>query len=245
MNVMDELQALDGSDREAIDSILDAEQADIGELSTWAMHAIGTKPLLALRIFAWIARQAEPGGTLDRENWLRAHNNACHLAIFHGEPDERRAIVRLALSVAPRNIAIYHNAACLLCALGDADAALDAIRTGVALGYDAATIAAIAEDADLDLIRDREEFQTIVRDGASIELPSWAEGWTAIEYTQFREHLRTTFYPDPDLSGLARGTIEYENATINVLPLAESCQGKPISEWFDLVRAYVHRILHA
>ena len=97
-----------------------------------------------------------PETPFDRENWLRALNNACNLAIQHqGDDAARLALARRAVSFGSLNVAIFHNAACVFCAVGALDEAVDAVAAAVDHGYGSATM---VDDPDLDAIRHTDDF---------------------------------------------------------------------------------------
>ncbi len=107
-------------------------------------------------VFRWIGELPAPDDPMDRENWLRALNNACALAIQHpGDDEARLAMARRAVSFGPQNVAIFHNAACVFCSVGALEEALDAVAAAVDHGYGSATM---VDDPDLDAIRHTEDF---------------------------------------------------------------------------------------
>ncbi|HLT36622.1 MAG TPA: hypothetical protein VK034_10055 [Enhygromyxa sp.] len=243
MSLFSTLSGLADDDVKGVERTLASASEGAGHIVTIAMSLVSSRPILAYRIQAALARQPEPARPIDREHWLRAHNNACYLAVFHGNPAEKRDVVDRALRVAPRNVAIYHNAACLLCQLGEAERALRAIRDGIDRGYDDATIKAIAEDPDLDLIRHTEAFQQIIRGRVDFEPPAWASGWTAWELIQFREDLRTTL-SDPDLTRFDEGRIACSHGhDLDIVALAQQCKRHAPSEWGRIVRDHFLALL--
>jgi hypothetical protein len=167
MSLRNTLAGLPDENVAAIEKLLATRTESIADIMAAALSLLESRPGLVFRVHAALARRSEPSKPGEREEWRRAHNNACHLAVFHGKPAEKRDVVERALPIAPENIAIYYNAACLLCQLGEAERALAAIRDGIAGGYDEATIKAIADDPDLDLIRHTEAFRALLR-----QLPS-------------------------------------------------------------------------
>lgn len=107
-------------------------------------------------VFRWISELPPPEGQMDRENWLRALNNACALAIQHpGDDEARLTMARRAMSFGSQNIAIFHNAACVFCSVGELEEALDAVAAAVDHGYGSATM---VDDPDLDAIRHTDDF---------------------------------------------------------------------------------------
>jgi hypothetical protein len=244
------LAALEDGDRHALHTILHGLQhVSVPQLSLAAVSLMAKRPLTAMRTLAWITTHvAEPGDRVLRDEWLKVHNNACYLAVFHGEPEERRAIVARALHVAPANPPIFHNAACVLCKLGDLDAALDAIRRGVASGYDDVTIASIREDDDLAPIRG-EAFDAILARADTLALPAWAEGYTAAAYSQFRESVRTIL-PDPDLSTFDDGFVAWADPSsgfervFDLRELAAECRGVSAIECTEIVHRHFHALFH-
>ena len=238
----DIIEALGDDDREALHAALDGlPEVNVGRFSTYAFSIMQARPLMSLRMLSWLMEQNEPTDPTERGEWLKANNNACYLANFHGEPEERRSIVdRALLRAAPDNIAIYHNAAGVLCLLGDATGALDAISQGIARGFDEATIDAIRNDSDLDLIRSTPAFLDIVRSHAELVLPAWADGWTSAQYTQFREAIRTSL-ADCDLADFDEGRVRSAGETYDILDLARRCKGLDAAA----CTMAVHRQLHA
>jgi len=125
---------------------------------------LGEQPELALRLLYWVALQERPTESDVAETaWLRAMNNGVNIAIRHGERDVRLNLVRRAMEHAPENVAIYHNAACVYCALGLADDAMDAVVGAVE--HDYKSIAQMAEDEDLDVIRHHPGFVALIESG--------------------------------------------------------------------------------
>lgn len=244
------LAALDDGDRHALHAILHGlRDVSVPQLSLAAMSLMATRPLTAMRTLVWVTTHvSEPADRTLREEWLKVHNNACYLANFHGEPDERRAIVERALRVAPANPPIFHNAACVLCKLGDLDGALDAIRRGVASGYDDVTIASIREDDDLAPIRG-ETFDAILARADALALPAWAEGYTAAAFSQFRESVRTIL-PDPDLSTFDDGFVAWVDPdsgyerVFELRELAAECRGVSAIECTEIVHRHFHALFH-
>ncbi|MCB9613591.1 MAG: hypothetical protein H6722_14175 [Sandaracinus sp.] len=251
MSDLADLLASVSDDRDAVFAALATlDHVDLPRASAFALGLFPKRPLVAMRMLDWLMGLPEPSRPALREEWLRVHNNACYMAVFHGEPEERRAIVERALRVAPHNIAIYHNAACALCKLGDGDAATEAIRQGILRGYDDATIASIRADDDLALIRDTDAFRRVLGERGAKALPAWASGFTPAEYTQFREAVRTVL-PDPDLSRFEEEAIascrvamldgvalERVDHVFDLRELAASCRGKPAVEATSVVMCF-------
>ena len=244
MRLHEALTQLPDDDVAAIEATLASRPERLASIFTVATSLATSRPRLGFRILAALARQPAPSDPIDREHWLRAHNNACYFAIAQGDADEKRDVVDRALRVAPQNVAIYHNAACLLCQLGDGERALEAIRDGIALGYDEATIKAIAEDPDLDLIRHTEAFQRLIAGHREFEPPAWAAGWTAWELIQYREDLRSSLM-NPDLSRFDEGRIVWQGREFDIVALAEECKRHPASAWGGIVqRHFLLRMPH-
>ncbi len=238
--------ALPDDDAPALYALMAEQTIDaIGTFHNFAISLMQDRPLVAMRLMAWVIDAGpEPSGFVanepyEQEELRRLHNNATYLAVFHGTPEERRAIVERALLVAAENPAIYHNAACVLCKLGDARAAIETIRAGVASGYDDATIASIREDEDLALISGTEAFMEILEGRGEVVLPPWAEGLSTYQYTQFREAVRTTL-ADPDMSEFEAGRVTSFGQTFELAGLAGTCRGMTALE----ITVQVHRHLH-
>jgi hypothetical protein len=236
------IESMSDDDREGIEALLGAAPDDLREMSAYAYSLIHTRRLLAYRIYLWLARKPEPTDLKLREDWLRIQNNACYLAVFHGERDERREIVDRALRSAPDNIAIYHNAACVLCKLGEADLAIAVVRDGITRGCDDATIRSMAEDDDLDLIRHTDEFREVIAGRGSFDLPSWAEGWSTWEYVQFRSMVRLSL-PDPDMTHFEDGAVESGGMSLEIVGLADRCKGSPLPEWDVTIQEHFRSLL--
>ncbi len=156
MSIEDLRSALTEGDLEATRAALTALDASDCSAASKAANHHRADPSSAFEVFRWIATLPVPTRPLDRENWLRALNNACLLAVHHSADDDARLeIARRAVSFGPRNIAIFHNAACVFCALGALDEALDAVAAAVSHGYGSALL---VDDPDLEAIRHSEEF---------------------------------------------------------------------------------------
>lgn len=243
----DRLAALDDGDRDGLNAFLHSLDLGFPYVAAIAFSVMSRRPINAMRTFVWITTHVEePTDSMLLDEWLKAHNNACHLSVSHGELEERREIVNRALKVAPRNPAIYHNAACALCKLGDLTRALDAIRLGVESGYDDVTIASIRQDDDLAPIRGA-AFDAILARAGDPVLPAWAEGYTAAELSQFREAVRTTL-PDPDLSKFDEGTVAWVDPDwgfereLDLHELAAECRGASAIECSERVHRHIHAI---
>jgi hypothetical protein len=242
MSLRNTLAGLPDDNVAAIEKLLATRTESIAYIMAIALSLLESRPGLAFRVHAVLARRPEPSDPDEREHWLRVHNNACHLAVFHGNPAEKREVVERALPAAPDNIAIYYNAACLLCQLGEAERALAAIRDGIARGYDDATIRAIADDPDLDLIRHTDAFRTVIQGHGDFQPPAWATGWTAWEVIQFREILRTT-PPEPDLTRFDEGRIIWHGCEVDIAELGQLCKEHPPSQWVHLLGQHFARLL--
>lgn len=234
MSLRNSLAELSDDNVAAIEELLANCGESIGLMLAIAFSLASARPVLAFRTQAALARRPEPSEPDEREQWLRAHNNACHFAVFHGEQAEKRDVVERALPVAADNPAIYYNVACVLCLLGEAERAIEAIRGGINSGYDDATVKAISEDADLDLIRHTEAFQAIIQGRTNFQLPTWAAGWTAGDVIQFRELFRSTS-DELDLTDFDAGRIAWHGQEIDIVALAELCKGKPLTTWSRIV----------
>ncbi len=236
------IETMDEDDREGIEALLSAAPDDLHLLSAYAYSLMGRRRALAFRVYRWLAKRPAPTDPPLREEWLRIQNNACYLAVFHGEPEERRAVVDRAIVVAADNIAIYHNAACVLCDLGEPDLALAAIREAIARGIDDASIRSMAEDEDLDLIRHTEAFRAVIAGRGAYTIPSWAKGWTAWEVVQLRALVRTTL-PHPDMTHFDEGRVESAGKVLDVAAIAAECTGLPVTEWDEKVSRRVRALL--
>ena len=231
-------------DTDALEATLASRPERLASIFTVAMALASSRPRLVFRILKALTQRPAPSDPVDREHWLRAHNNACYFAISQGDTPEKLDVVERALHVAPDNVAIYHNAACLLCQLGEGERAIQAIREGIARGYDEATIKAIADDPDLDLIRHTEAFQQLIRSHGDFVPPSWAAGWTAWEVIQFREDLQSSL-DDPGLGHFDEGRIVWRGREFDIVPLAQECKRHPASEWGRIVlRHFLLRMPH-
>ena len=237
MSLRQQLAALADADVDAIEALLASSEQSIAYILTCAMSLAESRPALSFRVLASLARRPEPSEANEREHWLRAHNNACFFAAQLGSAADQRDIVERALRVAPDNVAIYHNAACVLCQLGEAEAALEAVAHALAHA-DEATARAIADDTDLDLIRKDDRFQRLIAGHGEFEPPAWASGWTAWEVIQFREHLRSTL-SEPDMSEFDAGRIRGHGRTIEIVELAQRCRAHPIPEWAGIVHMHL------
>ncbi|WP_146659057.1 tetratricopeptide repeat protein [Enhygromyxa salina] len=236
------IAALSDEDAAGIEATLTARTEGVRGLAPPIFDLMYTRPLLAFRGLVVITRRPQPTNRVDKELWLRAHNNVCYLANFHGEPEERQAVVERALRVASENLAIYHNAACVLCKLGQPEQALDAIEQGIGLGLDDAAVQAMKDDTDLDLIRHTEAFAALVGERVQFELPGWAPEWTSREFKQFQEFVRTML-PDPDMSDFASGRIRCCGRECDMIGLAKQCHGRNESEWGDLILEHVRELV--
>ena len=133
-SLSDLVASIEDDDRDSLATVLTEASPHLARLAAVALSFLQSRPKLALHVFMWITEQDAPADAALREEWLRAHNNACYLAAVSGSPDECRIVVDRALGVAPQNPAIFHNAACVLCKIEDAAGALEAIRGGIAHG---------------------------------------------------------------------------------------------------------------
>ncbi|HJL02719.1 MAG TPA: hypothetical protein RMH85_20950 [Polyangiaceae bacterium LLY-WYZ-15_(1-7)] len=231
------LASVADDDRAGLEAALEAlPEPDLGACSVYALEVFGERPLVALRVLAWATGRPAPAGGLAREEWRRALNNACYMAVFVGEPRERRAVVERALAVGEENPAIFHNAACVLCALDDAEGALEALRRGVACGYDEATRASIRDDTDLDLIRPTPAFRALFGDAAPA-LPAWAPGWEAADFVRLRELVRTSL-PQFDAQAFEAGHQRVGGRERDLAELARRCRGLPPHEWVPVVTRF-------
>lgn len=243
MSLRNQLAELADDDVDAIEATLASSSHGAAYILTVAMSFVDSRPALAFRVQAALARGPVPHEAIDREHWLRAHNNACYFAIAHGSKAEKLDVVERALRVAPDNVAIYHNAACVLCQLGERERALAAIADAVTHA-DEATIQAIAEDSDLDLIRHTEAFQQLVAGRGEFELPGWAADWTAWQVIYLRELVRSTL-GDADLSEFAAGRVGAQGRELDIIELAQLCEDLPVADWPKLVhRHFVKTLLH-
>lgn len=120
------------------------------------------EPAMAFRILFWVSSQPRPEKKHLLEAWIRAMNNGTAAACKEGTAAERLEMVNRAIAVAPENLSIYHNAACVYCALGLAEEALDSVVSAAEHGYE--NMALMAEDTDLDLIRQHPGFLALVED---------------------------------------------------------------------------------
>lgn len=223
-------------------ALFDAMPMSVGALSAHALRLMGSRPRVALHVYMWLLDNVgRPDERAELDEWLKAHNNACYLAALHGNAEERRKVVDAALPLARENLAICHNAAAILCQLGDAEGALDAVRIGIEAGLDAVAIAHMRDDEDLDLIRRGAGFVALVADGP-LKLPSWAAGWTVAAFAQFREDIRTTL-PDPDMSRFDEGVVGAMGRSFDVLRLAAQCRDLPVGEGSLRVHRHFHQLL--
>src|SRR5690606_41357121 len=101
MSLFSTLSGLADDDVKGVERTLASASEGAGHIVTIAMSLVSSRPILAYRIQAALARQPEPARPIDREHWWRAHNNACHLAVFPGTPPEKRAVADAARLAAP------------------------------------------------------------------------------------------------------------------------------------------------
>lgn len=235
------LASLPAENHDALASaVFDAMPMSVGTLSAHALQVMGSRPRVALHVYMWLVENmTRPDDPNELDEWLKAHNNACYLAALHGNPDEQRWVVDAALPLARENLAICHNAAAILCRLGDAEGALGAVRVGIEAGLDAVAIAHMRDDEDLDLIRRSAGFQALVSDGP-LKLPAWASAWTVAAFAQFREDVRTTL-PDPDMSRFDEGVVAAMGRSFDIVRLAAQCRDLPPGKG----SLHVHRHFHA
>jgi len=142
--------------REAL-AVLDPDHID--HVFAMTMSLQSTRPDLALLLLHWVITRPRPEPGDDQE-WLRAHNNACVVAIDEGDDEIRLDVAVRSLAVAADNVPIFHNAACTLCALGMADEAMNAVIAAVSHGYDHCVT--MVDDPDLELLSDRPEFHALL-----------------------------------------------------------------------------------
>jgi tetratricopeptide (TPR) repeat protein len=231
------LTSLSDNDPESIEATVASRDESLPYLVAIGLELYRSRPRLAMHIFATLARRPAPTNPEDHQAWLRAHNNACAAAVWMGKPEEQRDIVERALVHAPVNPAIYHNAACILCKLGETEPALELVREAVARLDDPAAIQAMADDPDLDPIRHTDAFRAAIAGHAEFEPPSWAEGWTAWEFIQFREFVGSTL-DGCDMTRFEAGRVVYEGRELDVIELARRCRERSHAEWGQIVNRY-------
>jgi hypothetical protein len=155
-----ERMAVDDPDRlgEALTTVAPQPLA-IAPLMRLAVRLGATPASLAIyrRILAFDIPAGGPARTL----YLRAANNACVTAQRTGDLTLAVHLADAAQPHAAENPHLYHAAACVYALTGDYERAMDQVRLAVATGYEHLNL--LAEDADLDPIRDRPEFARLVR----------------------------------------------------------------------------------
>lgn len=251
INYLRTLRALPDDELDTIADALEGAPLELAPFVNATLRLMRVNQLRSLRAMIWAmgagSRRAdyepptEPGA--ERNAWLYLHNNACHLANFVEDCRERSAVLTHALGVAAENPAIFHNAACLACKLGDAELALQIIRGAVAAELDAAELEAIRTDDDLALISGSDRFNEAFAGRGSFERPAWAGGLTTIEYIQLREAIRTSL-PSQPLDGFEAGVIELPGELrFDLAGLASECAGQSAARILELVTLALHMAL--
>lgn len=88
-------------------------------------------------------------------------NSSRHYALMYlGRNDEAKAWMKQLLDADPENVGLYYDAACLYARMGESEKAVGYLRTALELGY--RNLMHIAQDDDLDTIREREDFKELI-----------------------------------------------------------------------------------
>jgi hypothetical protein len=200
------LKAALDNDIPKVEAILaDLEDKHIRDAFNLGIKLSG-QPAAEYRILRWVTSRARPENKYDEMAWLRAMNNGTLRAITEGTDEERLEMVTRSMEVAPDNIGIYHNAACVYCALGLADEAMDTVVSAVEHGYE--NMMLLAEDPDLELISQHPGFLALVADAQSGELTKLNETIAKVS----EEVLRGSEVP-ADLVRIWRGSLAQTDHT--------------------------------
>jgi tetratricopeptide (TPR) repeat protein len=119
----------------------------------------------ALAIYQAIIAIGIPATTQVRTLYLPAVNNAIIAAQAIGDLPLAVCIADQAQTYAAENPYIYHSAACVYALTGELDRAMEQVRLAVATRYEHLDV--VAEDTDLDAIRDRPEFRELFSEARS------------------------------------------------------------------------------
>jgi hypothetical protein len=113
----------------------------------------------ALAVYQSILAMGIPATNPARGLYLAAANNAIIAAQALDDLPLAVRIADQAQTYAAENPYIYHSAACVYALTGGQDRALDQVRLAVATRYEHLDV--VADDTDLDAIRDRPEFRAL------------------------------------------------------------------------------------
>ncbi len=119
-------------------------------------------PRRQLRVNERVLAMPTPASGAAREEFLKAHNNACVRAHLLKDFARAAALSDAAQPYASDNPYIYHSAACAYAAVGDVDRAFEQVKLAVAADYD--HLDRVEVDVDLGTLLDRADFKALFQD---------------------------------------------------------------------------------
>ena len=112
-----------------------------------------------LRALERVLAMPEPAAGREREEYMKAYNNACVLANTLKDFPRAVAIADRAQRFAAEDPFIYHSAACAYASVGEEDKAFDQVKKAFSANYD--HLDQVETDADLGALRERPEFKAL------------------------------------------------------------------------------------
>jgi thioredoxin 1 len=119
-------------------------------------------PHRQLRVNERVLAMPAPASGPAREEFLKAHNNACIRAHLLKDFPRAAALGDAAQPYAPENPYIYHSAACAYVAVGNVDKAFEQVRMAALADYD--HLDKLEVDVDLGVLLDRADFKALFQD---------------------------------------------------------------------------------